>query len=243
MNTPLVPFQAGSPIMIAGPTGSGKTFLTNKLLKNQMFTEPVSSVLYCYGVYQTYYDKMEIPNLELHEGLPSLDKVQSLNDGKFHVIVLDDLMEYIVKSVETQNLFTKYCHHYNITAIFLTQNVFAQGPCSRTISINTHIFVLFANKRDESQAMNLGKQLYPSNSKVFMEAYEDATSTVHGYLVIDCDPTSPRDLKLRTHFPRRTNSLLFKKVKPYLVCSLWNNHSKRQHVSKGKIIFTTYSIQ
>ena len=110
---------------------------------------------------------MEIPNLELHEGLPSLDKVQSLNDGKFHVIVLDDLMEYIVKSVETQNLFTKYCHHYNITAIFLTQNVFAQGPCSRTISINRHILVLFANKRDESQAMNLGKQLYPSNSKVF----------------------------------------------------------------------------
>ena len=43
-----------------------------------------------------------------------------------------------------------------------------QGPCSRTISINTHILVLFANKRDESQAMNLGKQLYPSNSKVFL---------------------------------------------------------------------------
>ena len=118
MNTPLVPFQAGSPIMIAGPTGSGKTFWTDKLLKNQMFTEPVSSVLYCYGVYQTFYNKMEIPNLELYEGLPSLDKVQSLNDGKFHVIVLDDLMEYIVKSVETQNLFTKYCHHFNITAIF-----------------------------------------------------------------------------------------------------------------------------
>ena len=197
MNTPLVPFQAGSPIMIAGPTGSGKTFWTNKLLKNQMFSEPVSSLLYCYGVYQTYYDKMEIPNLELHEGLPSLDKVPSLNNGKFHVIVLDDLMEYIVKSVEMQNLFTKYCHHYNITAIFLTQNVFAQGPCSRTISINTHILVLFANR-----------------------------------------------FKIEnSHFPRRTNSLLFKKVKPYLVCSLWNNHSKRQHVSKGKIIFTTYSIQ
>ena len=107
MNTPLVPFQAGSPIMIAGPTGSSKTFSTNRLLKNQMFTEPVSSVLYCYGVYQTYNDKMEIPNLEIREGLPSLDKVQSLNDGKCHVIVLDDLMEYIVKSVETQNLFTK----------------------------------------------------------------------------------------------------------------------------------------
>ena len=31
------------------------------------------------------------------KGLPTLEKVQSLNDGKFHVIVLDDLMEYIIK--------------------------------------------------------------------------------------------------------------------------------------------------
>ena len=143
MNTPLVPFQTGSPIMIAGPTGSGKTFWTNKLLKNQMFTEPVSSVLYCYGVYQTYYDKMEIPNLELHEGLPSLDKVQSLNDGKFHVIVLDDLMEYIVKSVETQNLFTKYCNHYNITAIFFTQNLFLRKDLAVEQLVLIHIFWYF----------------------------------------------------------------------------------------------------
>ena len=212
MNTPLAPFQAGSPIMVAGPTASGKTYWTHKLLTNQMFTEHVTSVLYCYGVYQSYCDEMKIPNLEFHEGLPSLEKVQRLNDGQFHVIVLDDLMEYIVKSVETQNLFTKYCHHYNITAIFLTQNVFAQGPCSRTISINTHILVIFANKRDESQALNLGKQLYPCNSKVFMEAYEDATSVLHGYLVIDCDPKSSRDLKLRTNiFPGEQTVCYLKK--------------------------------
>ena len=42
MNTPLVPFQAGSPIMIAGPTASGKTYWTHKLLTNQMFTEHVT---------------------------------------------------------------------------------------------------------------------------------------------------------------------------------------------------------
>ena len=41
MNTPLIPFQAGSPIMITGPTASGKTYWTHKLLSNQMFTEPV----------------------------------------------------------------------------------------------------------------------------------------------------------------------------------------------------------
>ena len=116
--------------MIFGPTGCGKTYFTHKLLRNNMFTHPVSSILYCYGVYQDYFDEMKISNLEFHEGLPPLEKVQSLKDGNFHIIVLDDLMEYIVKSVETQTLFTKYCHPYKITAIFLTQNIFAQGPCS-----------------------------------------------------------------------------------------------------------------
>ena len=79
---------------------------------------------------------------------------------------------------------------------FLTQNIFAKGPCSRTININTHILVIFANKRDESQALCLGKQLYPSASKVFMEAYEDATSNLYGYLVVDCDPKSNRLTKI-----------------------------------------------
>lgn len=198
MNIPLVPFHAGSPIMVAGPTGSGKTYWTHRLLQHHMFTKPVKSILYCYGVYQEYYNQMKIPNLEFHEGLPSLEKIESLNDGSFHVIVLDDLMEYIVKSIETQTLFTKYCHHYNISVIFLTQNIFARGPCSRTININTHILILFANKRDESQALYLGKQLYPGNVKVFMESYLDATSERYGYLVVDCDPESPRLLKLRT---------------------------------------------
>ena len=31
--TPLVPFQAGSPIMISGPTGSGKTYFTHQIIK------------------------------------------------------------------------------------------------------------------------------------------------------------------------------------------------------------------
>ena len=33
MNTPLVPFQAGSPIMVAGPTGSGENLLDYKIIK------------------------------------------------------------------------------------------------------------------------------------------------------------------------------------------------------------------
>ena len=140
--TPLVPFQAGSAIMISGPTGSGKTYFTHRLLINNMFTEPVSSVLSCYGVYQNYFDEMNIPNLEFHEGLPNLEKVQSLKDGNFHVIVLDDLMEYIIKSVETQNLFTKYCHisKYYISNIFNSKYF-----CTRTMFKNNKYKLSYFN--------------------------------------------------------------------------------------------------
>jgi Cdc6-like AAA superfamily ATPase len=195
---PLVPFPAASPIMIAGPTGSGKTYWIHKLLQNNMFTEIPSSILYCYGVYQDFFDQFNIPNLEFHEGLPSFEKVKSLNDGNFNIIVLDDLMELIVDSVEIQNLFTKFCHHYNITCIFITQNIFAKGNCARNINLNTHIIVLFSNNRDKSQIYNIGKQILPYQNKAFMEIYLDATTNAYDYLAIDCDPKSHKDLQFRT---------------------------------------------
>ena len=212
-NSAIIPFTAGSPIMVSGPTQAGKTFWIKKLLTNNMFTKPISSVLYCYGVYQKSFEDMQTSTkIEFHEGLPSLEKIQQLNNGQFHVIVLDDLMEQIVKSIDVQNLFTRLCHHYNITAIFVTQNIFVKGPYSRTVSLNTHIIVLFANKRDESQASHLGRQLYPGNSKMFLEAYEDATSKRYGYLLIDCTPQSPKQLKLRTHiFPGEQTVVYMKK--------------------------------
>lgn len=213
MKKPLVPFAAGSPIMLSGPTGSGKTYWINKLLSNDMFTEKITSVLYCYGVYQPFFDKMTVKNISFHEGVPDMGKIKEIKDGNFHVIVLDDLMEYIVKSIETQNLFTKLCHHYNISAIFLTQNIFAKGPCARNISLNTHILVLFANKRDESQAIHLGKQLYPTDLKVFMEAFSDATKSNFGYLVVDCTPTMAKELKYRTKiFPGEETVCYIKKL-------------------------------
>ena len=77
--------------------------------------------------------------LHFHQGLPSQEDTDNLYNGEFHIIVLDDLMEKIVKSTEMQELFTKYCHHRNMTAIMVSQNVFQKGPNTRTISLNTHI--------------------------------------------------------------------------------------------------------
>ena len=133
--------------------------------------------------------------------------------GKFNTIVLDDLMEIIMKNVDTQNLFTNKLlnKYYNITAIFITQNIFAQGPYSRSINLNTHIIILFRNKRDETQIDTLGKQLFPSNKQAFKEAYNDATEYQYGYLLIDCDPTSLDVFKLKTNIFPQENTVCYLK--------------------------------
>ena len=101
--------------------------------------------------------------IHFHKGIPSQEDIDNLYNGEFHIIVLDDLMEKIVKSIEM--LFTKYCHHRNMTAIMVSQNVFQKGPNAGTISLNTHIYVFFANKRDEAEVSILVHQLFLSKMK------------------------------------------------------------------------------
>ena len=153
---PVIPFQSGSPIMVAGPMNSSKTVWENRLLSHDMFTEIHKSILYCYGVFQKFFEEMKTnPNIKapisFMEGLPTKDIIDNINDGNFHIIILDDMMEMIVKSLDMLQLFIKYCHHCNISAVFIMQNVYHQDPYSRSISLNNHVMILFENARDLSQ--------------------------------------------------------------------------------------------
>jgi len=80
-------------------------------------------------------------------------------------------------------LFTRGFHHWNVSVIHIVQNIFFEGL--RTSRINAQYVVLFKNPSDQLQSHTLGRQLFPSQYKYFLEAYADATSEPHGYLVID----------------------------------------------------------
>ena len=58
-------------------------------------------------------------------------------------------------------LFTKGSHHLNLSVIFITQNLFYKGSQIRDVSLNSQYLILFKNRRDLSQIMHLGRQLYP----------------------------------------------------------------------------------
>ncbi|CAC5409113.1 unnamed protein product [Mytilus coruscus] len=107
----LLPFQTPCSILIVGPTQSGKTMLTFRIIKQAggMFSTPPVKIVYCYSVYQELFASMEkeIDNITFHEGLPSSEQVDAWSEKREHMLlILDDLLATAVNDVEVLNLFT-----------------------------------------------------------------------------------------------------------------------------------------
>ena len=204
----VIPFKPCSTFAIVGPTKSGKSYWLYRFIQNidYMFEdETPNKVLYCYGVYQPLFDeiKEKCPFVEFHEGLPSEETINEFAGLTHRIVILDDLLDQVVRSKEMERLFILGSHHKKLSVFFLAQNLFAQGQCARTIALNTAYLILFKNYRDSSQLITLGRQIAPGNHNALVEAYKDATSlTSHGYLCIDLSVNSVDRFRWRTRvFP------------------------------------------
>ena len=203
----LLPLEPNSSTIICGPSNSGKSQFTKKLienLENMYDNDPPVQVLYCYGVRQTLYDEMEasVKNIQFHEGLPSETFIDEYADGKHTLIVLDDLMNDVLNSELVERMFVQLCHHKGLSVVYITQNMYQPGQRARTINLNATYLCLYHNIRDKLQVSCLGKQMYPRQTSMFMEAYEDSTKKKYGYLFIDLSPHSDNEYRLRTNiFP------------------------------------------
>lgn len=191
-----------------------------------MFTTEPKSILYCYGVYQDKFDSLEheVPNLKLHEGLPTRESIMAMKkqgestvDGQSHshslshsLIVLDDLQSSLSKSEDIVNLFTRDIHHTNTSCITLMQNALHQSKYSRTISLNTNYLILMKTFRDLLQIHFLSRQMFPSKSQRLVEAFTDATTKPRGYLVINNLTANPdEDLRLATNILPNEDLVLY----------------------------------
>ena len=77
------------------------------------------------------------------------------------ILILDVLMEKASKSQDNVDVYCQYSHHLNFTSWLICQNVFIATRQFRTISLNTHYFILFRNQRDEQQIQTLGRPMFP----------------------------------------------------------------------------------
>jgi hypothetical protein len=89
-----------------------------------------------------------------------------------------------------------------MTVIYLTHNMYQKSPASRTISLNTSVYIIFKNRRDYQQIQRFGRQIYGNKSGFFNRAYQLATALLFGYLVVDLQSTSEEQYRLRSNiFP------------------------------------------
>jgi len=193
-----LPFKHPFTCIVSGPTQCGKTTFIMKLISNMqtIIEPPPERIVYCYGEYQHTFDSVR-DRVEFHEGLPDVRQF----DGRSRtLLILDDLMAEADDSVA--NVFTQISHHRDVSVIFLTQNLFHKNKHMRTISLNAHYLVLFKNPPDVTQFATLARQMYSKNWHFAVEAFNDATSQPHSYLLIDLKSNTDEQYRLRTNiFP------------------------------------------
>ena len=192
-----------STIIVAGPTQSGKTHFTKKLVEycSQLFDPPPKHIYWAYSEWQPGYQELSTwPNLQMVEGIPELSVLKMDNEPK--LLILDDLMQTLKTDPRLIHLFTKGCHHWNLSCVHIVQNLFFDGL--RTARVNAQYIVLLKNPSDQSQVRTLAKQLFPGKAKYnyFIESYQDACEKPHGYLFCDLNQATPDNMRLRTNiFP------------------------------------------
>ncbi len=145
-----------------------------------MISKKIENIVYIYNCWQPLYDELlKLYDIKFVEGIPeSLNDDNLLPTDKANLLILDDMMSEASGNAQVQKVFTQFVHHRNLSAIYIVQNLLSQGKSSRTISLNTNYLILFRNPCNANQVMVLGRQMYPTNVKYFMECYQDATSNL-----------------------------------------------------------------
>ena len=93
--------------------------------------------------------------------------LQVPSDGRHRWIVVDDLMEEVTNKPEMRTLFTKHSHHRKLSVFFIVQNLHHSGI--REISLNSQYIFVFKSPRDLAQIGYIGREIYPTNSKLCNE--------------------------------------------------------------------------
>ena len=74
--------------------------------------------------------------------------------------------------------------------------------------------MLTNNPRDRNQLVQLGKQIFPGNTKFFKEAYDNAvTDRKYGYLVLALNQNTEEENRVQTGIlPNETRIIYRKKI-------------------------------
>ncbi len=212
MSSVQIPLRHPTTVLLAGPTGCGKTQFLLRLISLGGIKPPPQRVVCVYGEWQEAYDQLRmIAKKKLRADInfihnPDSEAMSQLYESfrtkTRNLLIMDDQMgNGQIKNDQggsITKLFTQGSHHRNLTIIYIVQNIFNQSKEMRNVSLNSHYLVLFKNPRDKTQARTLGQQMFPAQPGFLLQAYEDAIRKRFGYLLIDLHPSSVDNVRIRS---------------------------------------------
>ena len=190
------PFAA----IVAAPSMGGKTKWVQSLFERQqeMISPSPDRIIWIYGQWQPAYEEMlrSLPNIQFTRGIPAnLDDPHFLDTSQRHLLVFDDVMNDLGKNEAVTNLYTKGCHHRNLSVITLLQNFY--HPATVTMRRNSHYLVLFDMPGDQQVINTISQRMYPDNPKYLLTHWKQAVAMPYGQLVVDLRPNTSRDERLQ----------------------------------------------
>ena len=128
-------------LIIGGASGSGKTYLLQKIVDSSHFSSPFDKIVYFYPEYlpepPIEFDQI----VDYRTGIADLEYFSSL--PKNTLIIYDDLMNECGNSTDIMKLFSVIARKRELSIIFIVQNFFDQTKQFRNIKLNATGFILF----------------------------------------------------------------------------------------------------
>lgn len=192
-------FRSGTNILVYGVSNSGKSTFVLKVLKERLITKMPKKILYFYKVKQDIfeeYNKVANTRIQFIEGLP--DNVYDLKDS---IVVFDDLLLHNNATKLVSELFVYHSHHLQITAIFLSQNLYPKDEHFRLMVLNSHYMVLHGDIRSMRQIKTLANQIFTDEDKTrLLNAYRQSIKAEYGFVVLCFVKNIPRELTILTNY-------------------------------------------
>lgn len=194
-----------SVFVICGPSSSGKTVFTEKLIRfrQSLFRDRVNDIHWFYGEVPP---KLTDITIKVTKGLADgwSNKIQA-----YDMVIIDDLFVESSCSKEVTNAFTRLAHHRPCSLIYITQNLFHKSTDSRTRNLNCHYLIIMRNPRDGTQINHISRQMFPNNSSALSQVFRCVTQDeAFSYLFLDFRQETPHTLRVRSHiFPGEENAV------------------------------------
>ena len=188
-----IKFLANHNTIVYGQTGAGKTQFILRVIKERLIEPFPENIFYMYSVEQDFMkDHAEITFIK------GLDFSQ-VDTSKPSMLVIDDLLLKLNKEVASS--FIMGSHHQKISLFFITQNLFPNCETFRTMSANTHYYVLFQNQRNFRQINTLARQVFVGKDvNRILEAYKRACQSPRGFILLSFSPLLPNELTVTTDY-------------------------------------------